>query len=205
MQTSRATQIRRLAMGALRYPRSVRHVPRLAKSYGHTNLELRQPWLPFEVIDLLGARVGDGTKVFEYGGGGSTAWFADHVGATGRVVTVEHDPKWSRLLADKLAGEANVELLTPSAANDFAAYVAAIDSYPDNFFDVVVVDGRERVRCFEHAVPKVKRGGLLILDDVDRRRYERAQRDVDWPRQVFHGYAPCKDDVAHTAVFTRPA
>lgn len=203
-RTLRATQLKRLALGAVRYPRSVRQLPRLARSYGRSTLELRQPWLPFDVIDLVGQAVGPGAQIFEYGGGGSTAWFADLVGNTGTVVTVEHDREWYEMLRTVLADERNVELLSRPPTPDLAAYVGAIDAYSDGSFDVVVVDGRQRLRCFKHAVSKVRPGGLLILDDVDRDRYLPAFRYVDWPREIFHGYAPCKDDVAHTAVFRKP-
>jgi hypothetical protein len=46
---------------------------------------LRLPWLPFVLQEELEERVGAGTRVFEFGGGGSTLYFLD-LGAV--VVTV---------------------------------------------------------------------------------------------------------------------
>jgi predicted O-methyltransferase YrrM len=194
-------QVRTVSSWSARHPHAVKHVPRLLRTVGKTTLSERLPWLPFDVIDLLDAKLVPAATVFEYGGGGSTAWFADRVD---KVVTAEHDADWLAMLCTAVPND-KVTVLHRSADNDFADYVAAIKNYPDASFDVVVVDGRRRVRCFEQAIPKVKPGGLLILDDVDREYYSPAFDMVKWPRTVFHGFAPCKDTIAHTAVFTAPA
>jgi hypothetical protein len=191
-----------LSLGWLvRRPSLARDFRRTLRTFGKGTLDLREAWLPYGLTDALRHRIGQETRVFEYGGGGSTAWFAD-LGA--EVTTVEHHSEWLAHLSQQFREDERVELLERSDVNGYAEYVAAIDDYPDDSFDVVVVDGRERVRCFEHSVAKVKPGGLLILDDVDRTRYARAFEVVDWPREVVHGFAPCKPTMGHTAIFTRP-
>jgi len=192
-----------LSLGWLvRRPRLARDLPRTLRTVGKNTLDLREAWLPYELTDSLRDRVGPGTRVFEYGGGGSTAWFAD-LGAD--VTTVEHHPEWVAHLSDQFRDAERVEIVRRSEADGYADYVSAIDAYPDESFDVVVVDGRERVRCFQQSIPKVRPGGLLILDDADRSRYASAFTAVSWPREVVHGFAPCKPTMGHTAVFTRPA
>ena len=56
----------------------------------------------------------------------------------------------------------------------FERYVRAIDDYPDGHFHFVSVDGRARVACLERALAKVAPGGLLILDNSQRERYQPA-------------------------------
>jgi hypothetical protein len=58
----------------------------------------------------------------------------------------------------------------------FYDYATKIESYPDDYFDVVVVDGRARPSCFKHAVRKVKRTGLLAWDNTTRDRYKLAMK-----------------------------
>lgn len=198
----RGTHVRQVGLALVKQPSAVRFLPRLAASAGQSPLDLRLPWLPFPLIDKLRERLTRLDAVFEYGGGGSTLFFADRVG---KVVTVEHDENWYPILKDATAHLANVKLSFTPADAGFDGYVAAIDHEPDESFDVVVVDGRERVACFTRAIAKVKPGGLLILDDVDRERYGRAFSLVDWPREVFHSLAPYKAMLAHTAVFTKPS
>ena len=53
------------------------------------------------------------------------------------------------------------------AGLSFKDYAAIIDRFPDDYFDVVQVDGRCRSSCAMHAIPKIKPGGYLIVDDFD--------------------------------------
>lgn len=183
-----------------RNPAHGRELPRLLATRGRGNLHLRLPWLPFRLIDELQAVVGPGTRVFEFGGGGSTLWLLDR-GAD--VVTVEHDQRWAEHLSLATGGE-RFTLLQRSAADDFTAYVSAMDAYPDDWFDIIVVDGRERARCIAAATAKLRRGGLLIVDDADRVEYAEAMRSTGWPRRDVIGFAPAKPSLAYTAVLVRP-
>ncbi|MBL0257980.1 MAG: hypothetical protein IPQ03_10865 [Bacteroidetes bacterium] len=59
-------------------------------------------WLTYPVIDFLKNYLRKDMRVFEYGGGGSTLFFAKRVA---ELVTVEHDKDWfqklSLILIDK--------------------------------------------------------------------------------------------------------
>jgi hypothetical protein len=44
----------------------------------------------------------------------------------------------------------------------FEEYVRKIDVYPDESFDLVVVDGRARTACRYHTIKKIKRRILII-------------------------------------------
>lgn len=183
-----------------REPSLGRELPRLVATRGRSTMRLELPWLPFRLIDELESRVGADSRVFEYGGGGSTLWFLSR-GA--QVVTVEHHPGWAAELRRRVTSE-RWTMVERSPADDYAAYVAAIDEHADDSFDVVVVDGRERARCLTAALPKVKPGGLLVVDDVDRERYQAAIRATGWPRRDIVGFAPAKPSLSYTAVLTRP-
>lgn len=54
---------------------------------------------------------------------------------------------------------------------NFSAYVKAIEAYTDASFDLVIVDGRVRHSCITHAISKVKKVGLLLVDNADRNYY----------------------------------
>lgn len=182
-------------------PGQVKFTPSWLRARKASTMQLRVPWLPFRVMERLEQKLDGTSKVAEFGGGGSTLWFADRAG---EVVTIEHDEEWYPVLADAVADLPGCSLEFRSAADDYADYVPALDRFPDGYFDVVVVDGRERVRCFEAAVPKVAPGGLLVLDDTERGRYRRAFDIVDWPHVTYRGLAPTQTLPAQSTVWQRP-
>lgn len=194
-----ARLVSRSAVLVARHPHYANGLGRLARTAGRSTVSLRLPWLPFELIEDLRQRLGPGSSVFEFGGGGSTLFFLD-CGA--RVITVEHDAAWMARLEELAAPHAwHGRLRT---LDDTDAYVSSIAEHPDDTFDVVVVDGRERARCAMAALEKVRPGGWLVFDDVDRERYADALKALPWPRRDYVGFAPAKPSLAFTAVFEKP-
>ena len=62
----------------------------------------------------------------------------------------------------------------------FQAYAQRANRFRDHGFDIVMVDGRARTACMEQALPKVRPGGgILILDNAERPRYEHGRELLD--------------------------
>jgi len=199
---ARSTQLLGLARVLTRDPGQVRFVRRWAASRGRGTLELGLPWLPFSLMELLEEVLTPTSRVFEYGGGGSTVWFAARAG---EVVTVEHDEQWASILAAAVADCSGCVVHSRRLDSADDSYVRSIQEHPDGYFDIVVVDGRERVRCLEAAREKVRPGALLLLDDAQRPRYAPAYELLaEWPLRTVFGLAPTKPDPGTTAVWTRP-
>lgn len=162
---------------------------------GANSMDGRTAWITFPAIDRLKKLLKPTDRVFEYGGGGSTLFWLDRVA---EVVTVEHDPQWFVALEQRMGQEgdgrwtgihlpATPGTLVPApdpgepahyASADaalrgfhFRDYVHAIDRFPDGHFDVLMIDGRARTSCLAYATPKIKRGGLLLLDNAERTYY----------------------------------
>lgn len=162
---------------------------------GRNSIQDEMPWMTFASIDYISKHLHADSKVFEFGGGGSTLFFLKNNAA---VYTVEHDEKWFEILQgiveQKLGAkwkgffiqaEQGDFLLNPSPSNPahygtndqfyqgthFKNYSTKILDFEDGFFDMVLVDGRSRPACLSHSLAKVKKGGLLILDNSDREYY----------------------------------
>jgi len=194
-------------------------------------LRRRQPWLTYDAIRHLTNHVGTNLKVFEFGSGSSTLFWASR--AT-MCVSVEHDPGWvARLrpllsqmpqvdlrlvLPEPLAGaprapqEADFANPTLCLSSDpaytgmtFQAYASQIDTFPDGFFDVVLVDGRARPSCIAHSVAKVREGGLFILDNANIPHYLAQTRHYVTNFDVieFSGIAPIGRVIAQTNLYWR--
>jgi Methyltransferase domain len=123
-------------------------------------------------------------RIFEYGAGASTAWLAKRAG---QVDSVEHDTKWVEYVRELLADTPGVKLhavpATPATPEtvirsgrtghtdlDFAEYVATIDRV-GGMFDLIVVDGRARVDAFRRSLDHLAEGGVVVFDNLKRKRY----------------------------------
>jgi len=174
------------------------------------------PWITYDAIDFLDALLTRSMTVFEYGSGGSTLWLSMRVG---QLYSVEHEKTWGqrvrRELAERSIGNCHLQCVLPVPLPDgedgpdpmdpmqygtmdkalaryqFKAYVASIDVHPAGHFDVILLDGRCRPAGVWHAIPKLRAGGYLILDNSDRDNYARGIALLDgWPRWDFAGFAP---------------
>jgi hypothetical protein len=195
----------------VRNPGEFRRIRRWLSERAILPVSIRRPWWPYDAVDWVTTHLPPRAQVFEYGGGGSTLWLQDR----GAIVTVvEHDPEWYEQLRAALPHGTAI-LLRPcqpvgiiaSAVHEgyFDTYVAAINQEPDNSLDLVIVDGRARVDCAREAMSKVKPGGLLLLDDTERSRYELAvDRLAGWERRVFGGLKPGSPIPAQTSIWRKP-
>ncbi len=221
---------RALQLGAifLKRPGDLRFIPAWIASLrsDDTPLSARVIWLPYAARSFIEKRIDGQTDAFEYGAGGSTLWLSRRVRS---LTTVEHHPDWYEMVKQALKDEGSGncvlllcepqlhEALKGAAADgsityhsdecegSFEQYARAIDHLPDRSLDLVIVDGRSRAACLVHATPKVRPGGLLVLDDSDRERYRTAKESLrDWPSEEFCGLRPYSLKLNCTTVWTRP-
>jgi hypothetical protein len=123
------------------------------------------PWISYAAIHFLSQRVRPEFEVFEYGSGNSTLWWAKHVV---RVVSCEHNARWYNAMAPRMP--ANVQYVHEPLEN--GNYAATIASYQP--FDIVMIDGRDRVSCARFSVDRLKERGVIVFDNSDRDRYQPA-------------------------------
>lgn len=184
-------------------PREIHHLRSWVRELRRPTPMSRLPWLPFVVIEELDRSLTPASRVFEYGGGGSTMWFSERIG---EVVTVEHDREWFDVLVRSVGTHPSCTLIYHSANDDYQAYVDSIKQFPDEHFDIVLVDGRERVRCHQAAMAKVRPGGLLVLDNSDRERYSPTfAAAAAWPHRTLSGLAPFAAIPGTTTIWQRPS
>ena len=63
----------------------------------------------------------------------------------------------------------------------------------DKEFDIVIVDGRDRVNCIRSAMHVTKEEGIIVLDDSERDAYQNGINYLlanDFKRIDFWGIAP---------------
>ena len=157
------------------------------------------PFMSYAAIHFLGSRTKRDLRVFEFGSGYSTLWWASRVK---EVFSCEHDRQWYQQM--KKSSPSNVHLLYRDVEIS-GAYPNSIKEQQERF-DVVVIDGRERVACAEAAVSHMSPKGIFVWDDTDRERYKPGMNALlaSGYRQLdFIGIGPMLTAMKFTSIFYR--
>jgi Methyltransferase domain len=171
------------------------------------------PWWNERATRYLGRLMRPGDLVFEWGSGASTVWLTEQ---RATLTSIEHDPEWVAEVMRRCP-TANVRLIPGTASGQirsepqvmdlgvhfFDDYVSAIDSFDDGSFDVVIVDGVCRMECVRRGAPKVKPGGVLVVDDTDLRFFDAHKLLPGW-RAVTRAGFKNTGDLRETSFFHRP-
>ena len=160
-----------------------------------------QPWLTYPSLEFLSARISPGMSVFEYGTGSSTLWWGKRVA---RLVSCEHDKEWYAALKDRITA-ANTTYLLRRYKGGSTEYASEILKYRAEF-DILVIDGRDRVNCARNSLGALRSGGVIIWDNSDRERYLPGYlflQDAGFKRLDFWGMGPLSTRCWCTSVFYR--
>lgn len=158
------------------------------------------PWYTYGAIRFLEGRLRPPLRVFEYGSGHSTLWWAARVA---RVVSCEHDAMWHGRMQPLLPATVAYHHVSLAAPGEYAGFIGRFRSE----FEVVVLDGRERVACARNAVPALAPGGVIVWDNSDRDAYGEGfdlLRRAGFRRLDFWGMGPINAYGWCTTVFYRP-
>lgn len=158
------------------------------------------PFITYSAMEFLSRRIEPQMRVFEFGCGASTLWWAARVA---EVIACEHDKAWFEEIRAKLPPNAQVIYRELDYGG---AYSKTILEYQDRF-DVVVIDGRDRVNCARNCLGALNAGGVILWDNTDREKYEpgyRFLRDNGFRSIEFIGLGPIENTKSRTDIYYRP-
>lgn len=146
------------------------------------------PWMTLPFINFIEQRLNRDLSVFEYGSGSSTHYLASKVG---EVFSVEHDIEWFNLIQEEVRNLTNAHILYEKLeyGGDYSNKINSLDRK----FDLVIVDGRDRVNCCLNSIHSLSDRGVIILDDSERDDYTEALdflKNRNMRRIDFWGIAP---------------
>ena len=148
--------------------------------YIRTNPDM--PWLTPGANDFLEKNLRKDMVMLEFGSGRSTLFFANLVG---RILSRETNEQWFEKVRRDTQTLDNVDLRYFESREAYAD----VSNLDEASLDVVLIDGKVRHTCLRNSIPKLKAGGLLILDNAERyleyptrspARWVRADRDALW-------------------------
>lgn len=130
------------------------------------------PWLTPEAIQLLDSMLKPSDIGAEFGSGRSTLWLARRCAY---LTSIEHDEAWHATVSATLADEGITHVDyqchppdEPEALGDRSAYAQVAQSIGDESIDFALVDGVYRDYVTLFLLPKIRPGGMLIIDNVNR-------------------------------------
>lgn len=151
--------------------RTPRYVYNRTRQLRYERAHPGDPWLTPAAIGLLGTLLRPADRGAEFGSGRSTLWFAARVAA---LTSVEHNARWHEAISAKLkdSGLGNVDYILapedqPMEHGGKSAYARTALAFPDASLDFALVDGHYRDYSAKFIMPKLKPGGLLVIDNVN--------------------------------------
>ena len=158
------------------------------------------PWYTYPAIAFLEPRLSPTMRVFEFGSGQSTLWYAQRVA---EVISCEHSCAWYEHVAKRKPS--NVTLLY-RVLNIDGDYSKSANSYGPTF-DLIVIDGEDRTNCAKNAVQALKESGVIIFDNTEHEANwdgMRFLKNRGFKQIEFEGMAPGVPYHSWTSFYYRP-
>jgi precorrin-6B methylase 2 len=157
------------------------------------------PWMTYAFIDFLEPRLKSNMLVFEYGCGNSSLWWQKKVS---KVTACESNQAWHDQMKKQSAG--NLEIKLRTIENEAFAKSICED---DSEYDIIVIDGADRVNCAKNSLNNLKEDGIIIWDNSDREEYNEGYSHLiknGFKRLDFYGLGPINVMAWSTSVFYKP-
>jgi precorrin-6B methylase 2 len=157
------------------------------------------PWVTYSFIDFIADRIKKEHTVFEFGSGNSTFYYAKRAM---KVVSVEHDQAWFNKISASKPSNSEMIFCELETGGDYSKMPASMDLK----FDIIIVDGRDRVNCCLQSLEALSDTGVVVLDDSERENYADAIRfflKEGFKELSFSGISPGLFYRKSTSVFYR--
>jgi predicted O-methyltransferase YrrM len=122
------------------------------------------PWLTRDAVGFLSQVIKSADVGLEFGSGRSTIWFASRMS---RLTSIEDNPYWHAKVSRLIEGQNLAKKVDYRFREAKEQYVADAINVADESVDVCLVDGSYRDECAIRVLGKVRRGGLLVVDNVN--------------------------------------
>ena len=109
--------------------------------------------------------------ILEWGCGGSTYHYTRFLRQNGIEylwTSVEHQKHWYEHMVEVMRDDPHVVIRLEPDRDSYVAYPATLDRK----FDLILVDGRDRMQCLAEAYFLIRSDGSVLLHDAYRSRYD---------------------------------
>lgn len=133
--------------------------------WAHRKRNPDTPWLTQDAINLLSQLIHSSDIGVEFGSGSSTKWLAERCA---HFTSIENDEKWYGVVSRKLKGAHLTDKVELRLCITEKEYTSQILNFDDKSLDFCLVDGKfNRHKIAIESIKKIKKGGILIIDNVN--------------------------------------
>lgn len=125
------------------------------------------PWWCEAAVNLTKDKIKNlkGLRVFEWGAGNSTLFWAKYAS---EVISIEYNQLWYHKMNSILPENAIIKYFELEYNGKYCKSI----NETDGLFDIILIDGRDRVRCVKNCINKLKHNGIIIWDNSERNYYK---------------------------------
>ncbi len=157
------------------------------------------PWFTYSFMKYFEPKINDSWNVFEYGAGSSTVWFSKKVTS---ITSVEHHKGWFESIQKYNKSNIQIILVENIENGDYAKFIKTIDKK----YDLIIVDGMDRVNCLKNSYESLTEDGVILLDNSDRVEYQEGikfLKDKGFKELNWVGNAPVVSIYSSTSILYR--
>jgi predicted O-methyltransferase YrrM len=161
---------------------SIKHLFNKLEIYSIQIIHPDWPWWSKEAVLICDKLVKGTDVIIEFGSGRSTMWLAKKCK---HITSIEHHTDWynivnKQITEAKLLSKINLILapIKPDLTIEDQPYLIPVKDIDESTVDIVLVDGKFRAQAALLSLPKIKSGGILILDDVHRYLPQRGSSEL---------------------------
>lgn len=143
-------------------------------------------WVTYPFMHFIEPKLKMVDSLFEYGSGNSTLYYSSFVG---ELISVEHDQGWFEGISRSMPENVKLYYCKIDENGEYSKFASTMNKK----FDVIIVDGRDRVNCIKNSLSALSDRGVLVLDDSERDRYKAGAeylREQGFKRIDFWGVSP---------------
>lgn len=121
------------------------------------------PWVTYSFIEFIRNKITN-LEIFEYGSGNSSFFYTRYCK---HLTSVEHEKEWYDKLLSTIPK--NMTLIFAELSDGEKYATSSVDT--GKKYQMVIVDGRQRVNCIMKSINALTEDGVIILDDSERKEY----------------------------------
>jgi predicted O-methyltransferase YrrM len=172
------------------------------------------PWMTYKAISYLKDFVKKDQEIFEFGSGASTLFFARNCK---NVTSIETNKRWKSIIEERLKENnltnSQINLMEDGLENEnYENFLlrhceehSDVANQRKKQFDIIIIDSIKRYKCSTNILSSLKKGGIIILDDSERKNYKKIfdyYQEQGLKRKDFEGISPGQLRIKNTTIFS---